>query len=169
MVKNKTSQYIFFILLSCTAIFIDRISKILAIKHLASGRRFPVFSDILEFLYSENRGAAFGILQGQKLLFFIIGFLVIIGIFYVLHRLPCTPKYLYLYLCMVLIFSGAIGNLIDRVIYGYVVDFIYFVPIDFPIFNIADIYVSLATFFLIILFLFVYKDEDMEFMKRSRS
>lgn len=169
MVKNKTSQYIFFILLSCAAIFIDRISKILAIRHLASGKAFPIIANILELLYSENRGAAFGILQGQKFLFFMIGFLVIGGIFYVLHRLPCTPKYLHLYLCMILIFSGALGNLIDRLLYGYVVDFIYFMPIDFPIFNVADIYVSVATFFLILLFLFFYKDEDLEFIRRRRS
>lgn len=164
MMKNKTLQYLLFVLITFVAVFLDRITKILALRHLASGKTFPLISGILEFLYSENRGAAFGILQGQKMLFYIISFVVFAGILFLLYRLPCKKKYFPLYLCMIFIFSGAIGNLIDRVAYGYVVDFIYFVPINFPIFNVADIYVSVSAFMLIILFTFVYKEEDIKFM-----
>ena len=68
------------------------------------------------------------------------------------------------YFLLVLIFSGAIGNMIDRIRLSYVVDFFYFVLIDFPIFNMADIYVSVACVLLAVLLLFVYKDEDLEFI-----
>jgi signal peptidase II len=63
-----------------------------------------------------------------------------------------------------LIAAGAIGNMIDRIRYDYVVDFIYFVFINFPIFNVADIYVSISTFVLIFILLFYYKEEDLNFI-----
>ena len=71
-----------------------------------------------------------------------------------------TKKLLPLRICAVFIFSGAIGNFIDRLKLGYVVDFFYFKLIDFPVFNVADIYVTVAAFAMIILGLFYYKEED---------
>ena len=64
-------------------------------------------------------------------------------------------------------FSGAIGNCIDRQLRAYVVDFIYFRPIDFPVFNVADIYVSVSAFLLLLLFMFYYKETDFSFVKRK--
>ena len=63
-----------------------------------------------------------------------------------------------------MIASGAAGNMIDRVSHDYVVDFIYFVLINFPIFNVADIYVTVSTFLFVILFLFYYKENDFNFL-----
>ena len=63
-----------------------------------------------------------------------------------------------------MLFAGAIGNMIDRLLYDYVVDFIYFVIIHFPIFNVADIYVTISTFTMVILFLFFYKENDFSFL-----
>ena len=65
---------------------------------------------------------------------------------------------------MVLIASGAVGNMIDRVRLEYVVDFLYFVLINFPIFNVADIYVSVACVLLAVVILFYYKEQDLEFL-----
>jgi signal peptidase II len=67
-------------------------------------------------------------------------------------------------MALVFIAAGAIGNLIDRVRLDYVVDFFYFSLINFPIFNVADIYVTFAAVVLVILLLFVYKEEDLEFL-----
>ncbi len=72
--------------------------------------------------------------------------------------------YTKLHITLVFIASGAIGNLIDRIRNDYVVDFLYFSLIDFPIFNVADIYVTLSSVFLVILLLFVYKETDLEFL-----
>ena len=63
-----------------------------------------------------------------------------------------------------LIAAGAIGNMIDRIRFDYVVDFIYFVLINFPIFNVADIYVTVSTVALVVLLLFVYKENDLNFI-----
>ena len=71
-------------------------------------------------------------------------------------------KYLPLRICAVLIVGGAFGNCIDRIRLNYVVDFFYFKLIDFPIFNVADIYVTVAAFLLVILILVYYKEEDLE-------
>ena len=88
--------------------------------------------------------------------------LLIIG--YVLFRLPDDKKYNILHILLVFIASGAAGNMIDRIKNDYVVDFIYFVLINFPIFNVADIYVTVATFVFVFLFLFYYKESDFNFL-----
>ena len=78
--------------------------------------------------------------------------------------MPEEKKYNILHILLVLIASGAIGNMIDRVRLEYVVDFFYFVLINFPIFNMADIYVSVACVLLAIVMLFIYKEEDLDFL-----
>jgi len=77
-------------------------------------------------------------------------------------KLPETSRFTPLRLCFLLIIAGAMGNWIDRLRQGYVVDFIYFKPIDFPVFNVADIYVTCAAFGLILLLLFYYTEEEAE-------
>ena len=72
-----------------------------------------------------------------------------------------------LFYILCFIFSGAVGNFIDRVMYAYVVDFIYIRLIDFPIFNVADMYISIATAVLIICLLLLYKEEDFSFIRNK--
>ena len=81
-------------------------------------------------------------------------------------KLPSGNRYLPLYISMVLLLSGAVGNLIDRAVRGFVVDFFYFSLIDFPIFNVADIYVTCGAALFFIVFIFVYKEEDVNEMGR---
>ena len=66
--------------------------------------------------------------------------------------------------CLIAVLSGAIGNLIDRTVQGYVVDFIYFMPIDFPVFNVADIFVTCGMGVLMLLILFYYGEDEWEFL-----
>ena len=68
----------------------------------------------------------------------------------------------------IMLFAGGIGNFIDRVRFNYVVDFFYFKLIDFPIFNVADIYVSVSCVFLAILIIFFYKDKDFDFLGKKK-
>ena len=77
-------------------------------------------------------------------------------------------RYLVLRILAVLIVAGAIGNFIDRLRLGYVVDFFYFCLIDFPIFNVADIYVTVSTFVLLFVMFFYYKEEDLDRIFRGR-
>ena len=90
--------------------------------------------------------------------------MILAVIAYVIFKIPEKKKYTILHVLLVLIASGAVGNMIDRLRLDYVVDFISFVLIHFPIFNVADIYVTVATFLLVILLLFYYKESDLEFL-----
>ena len=83
-------------------------------------------------------------------------------------RIPDGKRYAWLRIDFLMIVAGALGNMIDRIRQGYVVDFFYFVPVNFPRFNVADIYVTLAMPLLIILLFFVYKDNETEFLFKFR-
>ena len=107
-------------------------------------------------------------LQNQKFLFVIIASVMLIAIVYTLLKLPRQKHYFPLEFLLVLIASGAVGNLIDRVKLSYVVDFFYFKLIDFPIFNVADIYVSVSCVLLAVFLVFFYKEKDFEFLKREK-
>lgn len=143
----------------------DQLTKLLAAKNLKGKADIPLIPDVLYFQYLENRGAAFGIFQDRKIFLVLLTSLILVGVCYVLWKIPADKKYIYLKLLCFLITAGGIGNLIDRVRLDYVIDFIYFAPIDFPVFNVADIYVSVGMVFLFTVVLFYYKDEDFEFLK----
>lgn len=148
----------------CALVALDQYTKYLAVIHLKDKPAFIILNGILELNYLENKGAAFGMLQNQKA-FFIFVAVVILGVIgYVLIKTPDNKKYRILHLLLSLIAAGAIGNMIDRIRLNYVVDFIYFVLINFPIFNLADIYVTVSTAALVILLLFVYKESDLNFI-----
>ena len=113
--------------------------------------------------YSKG-GAAFGMLQGQKVFFVLIAVTILAVIVYVLLKTPYQKMYTKLHISLIFIASGAIGNLIDRLKFGYVVDFLYFSLINFPVFNVADICVTLSSIYLVFLLVFVYKESDLEFL-----
>ena len=143
---------------------VDQLTKYYAVLMLKDQPPYSIVDGVFELHYLENNGAAFGILQGQKFFFLFIAVIILSMILYVLFKMPYQKKYIKLHITLVLIASGAIGNLIDRIRYDYVVDFLYFSLINFPVFNVADIYVTVAAFFLVVLLLFVYKESDLEFL-----
>lgn len=147
---------------------LDQWTKSLAVKSLMGNSPHVIWEGVFELFYSENRGAAFGVLQGKQTFFFLIAMCVFGVILYVMIKLPSSRRFVPLELCMTAIAAGAAGNLIDRVSQGYVVDFLYFKLIDFPIFNVADCYVTAATAILMVLFLWYYKDEEFEMLLPGR-
>lgn len=150
-------------------VIFDQLTKWLAITKLKGKESFDLIRNVLELEYLENRGAAFGMLQNQRVFFVVLTAVMLVGIAYLFIKTPKTKRYLPIRLCAVFITAGAIGNLIDRVIRGFVVDFIYFSLIDFPIFNVADIYVTVTFFVLILLMFFYYTDEDFAVYSRKKS
>ena len=142
----------------------DQLTKHLAVVRLKNQAAYNLINGILEFNYLENRGAAFGVLQNQKYFFVFVALIFIGVIVFVLIKVPTQKKYYSLNILLVMIAAGAVGNMIDRVRYNYVVDFIYLVCIQFPIFNVADIYVTTATVILVFQILFVYKTNDFNFL-----
>ena len=142
----------------------DQFTKYLARVFLQDKPPIKIIDGVLELNFLKNSGAAFGMLQNQKVFFILVAVLILFIIVYVLFRMPDDKKYNIMHVLLVMIASGAIGNMIDRVRQDYVVDFIYFVLINFPIFNVADIYVTVSTFLFVILFLFYYKENDFDFL-----
>lgn len=151
------------LLFSVILILADQLTKRFAVEHLKNQASISIWKGVFELHYLENHGAAFGLLQNRRAFFLITTALLLVFIvFFYFRQIPDEPRYRPLNLIAVLFFAGAIGNFIDRIKNGYVVDFFYFVLIDFPIFNVADIYVVVAAFLLIVLGIFYYKEEDFE-------
>ena len=148
-------------------ILADQLTKLWALAELRGSEGISVITGIFELQYLENRGAAFGILQNHQVLFLLITVLAAVLLTYIYARIPDDKKYIPLRICYVLLMAGAFGNMIDRAFRGYVVDFFYFNLIDFPIFNVADIYVTVTMVLLMGLILFYYKEEDLEFLSRK--
>ena len=161
MSRQKRSLLVSFLIGFLILVGLDQWTKGLAVRFLKDQEPVTVIKGVFEFSYLENRGAAFGMLQNRQIFFFLIGIAVLAAILYMMWRMPETPKYRPLAVCLMLVAAGAVGNMIDRVSQGYVVDFLYFKLINFPIFNVADCYVTIGAACLVFLIMFYYKDEDM--------
>lgn len=162
MKKNPKIKECFFAVICVIFLTaIDQFTKVLALRYLKGNEAVVLWKGVFELQYLENRGAAFGILQNQRL-FFVCITLIMTGVIIVgFLRTPKDKKYLPMKITLVFLLAGAIGNFIDRMMRGFVVDFFYFSLIDFPVFNVADIYVTVSFAVLALLILFVYKEEDL--------
>lgn len=153
--------YIISLLCVLLGIVADQYTKYLAAAHL-KGSSVPIIDGVFELHYLENRGAAFGMLQNKQWFFLILTIVLLVFITKLYMGLPRTKRVLPLRISMIFITAGAIGNMIDRIRLNYVIDFLYFKLIDFPIFNVADIYVTVSTFFIAFLILFYYKETEFD-------
>lgn len=131
------------LLAAAALIGLDQLFKYLAQRFLRPVHSVQLLPGILHLEYRENRGAAFSILQGQTVL--LVGVTSVVLIFLLACLLWGKARAKPLTAALSLVVAGGFGNLIDRVLRGYVVDYIYFVPIDFPVFNLADCCVVTGT------------------------
>lgn len=161
--KTHVRSNILGILFFIAAVFADQVTKQLASSYLKGRESVKLLPGVFELEYLENRGAAFGMFQNKQIIFVIMAALILVAGMILYHNLPATRRFLPVRICIVCIAAGALGNMIDRVRLGYVVDFFYFSLINFPIFNVADIYVTAATALLFVLILFYYKEEDLKY------
>ncbi len=163
---RKYRVYIFEIAFAAAALAVDLVSKAAAFDILedAPGGSIAVAEGIFSLTLARNYGASFGIFSGKTTLLSAITGIGIASVLVFLVVRPKTPK-IFRY-SMLLIFSGGLGNLIDRLAFGYVRDFIdytfleTFFGIDFAIGNIADIFVMIAMGMLIVYMIFGYKEGD---------
>ena len=162
------TKYIKPLIFIVVLVLLDQWTKILAIKHLMNKPAIVLWEGVFELRYLENRGAAFGIFQNQKIFFIIVTILVAALLVWFYTKIPDNKRYNAMKIVVALCMAGAIGNFIDRMINSYVVDFFYFKLIDFPIFNVADIYVTGSAVAFILLFIFLYKEEDLKFLDRKK-
>lgn len=145
-----------YILIILGLIVLDQISKILAIKYIVNIGSIPIIKNIFHLTYVENRGAAFGMFQNNQKFFIIVALIAcIFGIYYLYKKkLNLLSK-----TSIILIISGAVGNLIDRVRLGYVVDYFDFRFFWNYVFNLADVFVVLGTILLCIYIMFFENDK----------
>lgn len=163
---NSFKMILWDIVVLLFTVFLDQIAKSWARVQL-SKQTIVLIDGVLEFHYLENGGAAFGMLQGKTPLFLLIAIVMFLVISFIIYHIPADKKFVPLNFSLVLILSGGVGNSIDRIVKGTVTDFIYFRLIDFPVFNLADIYITCSTVWLVLLILFVYKDAELNFLKKD--
>lgn len=118
---------------------LDQLSKWAVLCFVKPESTIPLWEHVFHLTYCENRGAAFGILQGQFDMFFLVTALVVIVATWFIFKK--RPKQFSLNAAITLLVGGALGNFIDRLFRGFVVDFLDFRLIHFPIFNLADCFV----------------------------
>ena len=143
---------------------LDQWTKFLTICHLKDQPAIPLIEGVLELQYLENRGAAFGMMQGRQLFFAVVTVVLLTMIAFYYTRIPEGRRFLPMRMIMIAVIAGAVGNFIDRCRFDYVVDMIYFKLIDFPIFNVADCYVTVSVFVFAALILWFYKEEELDFL-----
>ena len=149
--KIKTGSLLSGFIASVILFSIDQITKILAKIYLSGTPGLSVIPGVFEFFYLENRGAAFGMMENRQLFFILVAIVMFLFAGYVYIKLPASRFYTPLRIICVFIAAGAAGNMTDRIIWNYVIDFLYVSLIDFPVFNIADIAITLSTALLMIM------------------
>jgi signal peptidase II len=165
--RDKALRYrIFHAVLVVLLIVIDQVSKFLVRENLAD-KDVIVLKGVFRFTFVKNTGAAWGIfsrISNSAVFLSILSILILAFVLFLYFRIPNEGKYAPLQVLLVLIVSGAIGNLIDRFMLKYVTDFLFFELINFPVFNIADCYITVACFLLLILILTKYRNDELEFL-----
>lgn len=156
--RKVLQSYVYLGVIAGLVIFLDRVSKLLIISNLAVGERWAPdwLMPYARFVHVQNTGVAFGMFQGWGWLSTIMALIIVIAAIYYFPRI--SEKDWALRLCLGLILGGAIGNQIDRLSYGYVVDFVSVG--NFAVFNVADSAITVGTIIFILLSLIQeYKDK----------
>ena len=155
------------ILAAAVLIFLDQATKLWALESLKPIHSMTLWEGFLDLTFVENRGVAFGMFSGQRWFILLLTGVIAAGLIYFYVTLPKKREYRPVRAALVLILSGAVGNIIDRLFRGYVVDFFEFTFFEWPVFNVADIYVVAGVFLLAFMILFVVKEEDLERKKKG--
>ncbi|MBE6585164.1 MAG: signal peptidase II [Ruminococcaceae bacterium] len=142
-------------------VFLDQITKYLTILFLKPIDTLPIIKDVVHLTYVENTGAAFGMMKNQRWLFMIISTVAIVALLIYLFKKKTQSKLENLSIAFIV--GGGIGNMIDRIFLGYVVDMIDFRLINFAVFNVADSFVCVGAGLLMLYILVTgvkeYKEE----------
>lgn len=166
--SSKKRYYSLFIIYMAVLVFFDQITKLIARTTLSAGD-IDIIPGVLQLHLLYNTGAAFSILTGKTIVFYVLTPVIAAVIIYFFIRLPLVKKYLPMAFVLTSLVAGAAGNYIDRLVFSKVTDFIYFSIINFPVFNVADIYVTISVIVLLVLILFYYKDEELSAWIKKKS
>lgn len=173
MSKNKSKAVILTVnaIIAAVLITLDQVIKAKIVEVFTADPSEKMFiPGVIYLKYLKNDGAAFSSFRNQKWFLLAISVLFMALIIFVMVKLPTTKKFVPANILFSMIVAGGVGNMIDRIKQSYVVDYLGF---DFwrsyPIFNFADICVVLGVVGLFILFIFVYKDKDLEFLRFKKA
>ena len=142
--NTYAKQSILFALIIAVGVALDQLTKWIATTYLKPIHDFPLIKDVFHLTYSENPGAAFGILSNDRWVFMTFSSVMIVALAIYLFYPKKTQSRVLFGIAVSLVISGGIGNMIDRIAYGKVVDFFYFKLINFAIFNVADVFVCVG-------------------------
>lgn len=159
---NEKKIKTFVVPLLCILILVgfDQFTKFFIKNNMELYESKPLINGVFSITYIQNKGMAWGMFQGKRIMFIIVTIILLCGCLYVYKNIAGKAKYLAMKIVLVLLISGAVGNFIDRFAYGYVIDFFDFVLINFPVFNVADIFVVVSMFLGVFLLIFKYNDEE---------
>lgn len=163
----KRIQYFFHAVVLLALLALDQGTKYLARTYLP-GTPKSLIDGVFSFTYHENRGSVWGILQGKIPLFLITSVILFAILAYVYVKTPKQKQYNPLLWILVFMTAGALGNTIDRAVFGYVTDFLYFELINFPVFNVADCYITVTAFLTVILIFTKYRGDEFSFLSMKR-
>ncbi len=137
------------------SVILDQVSKLIVVNNMELYESVPLIEGFFSFSYIHNRGAAWGMLSDQRWVFIVVTAIALIVLPIILYRY--RKLHVLFGTSLSLIIGGAFGNMIDRIFLGYVVDFLQFTFIDFPVFNIADVCIVVGTFMMAAYILFFDK------------
>ena len=160
--KQKIKIYIIPILCIGLLVAFDQVTKLMVRGSFALHESRPLIQNVFHLTYIQNTGIAWGMFKNGRIIFLILTIAILLVCACVYAKLPQSKRFMPLRICLVVLVSGAIGNMIDRIYLHYVVDFFDFRLINFPIFNVADIYVTVSMIVLILLCAFYYHDHEID-------
>jgi signal peptidase II len=160
--KEKVKPYLLPIIICAVLTAIDQL-----VKHIITGSMVlyesrPVIKGVFEITYIRNTGSAWSLFAGKTGFLLVMTVVTLLVLFYVYYNVQGPKRYRPIRICLTVLLAGALGNMIDRIRLGYVVDFLYIKLINFPVFNIADMYVTFSMAVLLILIIFKYNVEDFD-------
>ena len=160
--KKKIKIYIIPILCIGLLVALDQITKFIVRTSFALYESHPLIKNVFHLTYIQNTGIAWGMFKNGRTIFLILTILVLLICACFYAKIPESKRFTPIRVCLVVLVSGAIGNMIDRISLHYVVDFFDFRLIHFPVFNVADIYVVVSMIVLILLCAFYYHDHEID-------
>lgn len=166
--KFKIKIFILPIIIIGLLTALDQLTKFIITSKFSLYETKPVIKDVFAITYIQNTGVAWGMFKGKRIIFLILTFIALLFAFRIYYNVYNKKKYIPIRICLILLISGALGNMLDRIRLGYVVDFFSFELINFPVFNVADIMDVISIFLLFILLMFKYSNEEFDEIMKLR-
>ncbi len=156
---KSVKLYIIPVFIAAILTAVDQITKFIITSTYKVGDSKPLIDGVFNITYVRNEGMAWGAFKGGRYIFLAFTVVVLLFAMYVYARVAGEKGFFFFRVCLLFLISGAIGNMIDRAVKGYVVDFLDFSLIKFPVFNVADIFLTVSLILLAVMVIFFFDDD----------